>query len=77
MENKIKLCSINVNGLNFSKIQYLSQILISNNVEVAFLQETHIDTLQFLSFFEEEMREFKVFTELCETKSKEVAILIS
>ena len=42
MANKIKLCSININGLNFDKIQYLNQKLIEKKVDVAFLQETQI-----------------------------------
>ena len=77
MANKIKLCSININGLNFDKIQYLNQKLIEKKVDVAFLQETHIDDKERLSVFENEMREFKIFTELGENKTKGVAILVS
>ena len=77
MAYRIKMCSINLNGLNFDKVHYQNQTLLSKKVDVAFLQETNIDTSHFLRSFEEIVCEYHVITERTESKSKGVSILIS
>lgn len=41
-----RICQLNVEGLSSSKSQFLSKFLVENNVDVAVLQETHIENLE-------------------------------
>ena len=75
--NFILIGSFNIRGINnLEKILYLRDKLESGKVEVCFLQETHLDSKKSLSSLEKNIGDYKVFTNLCENKSKGVAILV-
>ena len=75
-KKNIVVCSLNVNGLSKDKICYLKDFLMPHGVDIIFLQETHADSCELISFFERVFLDFEIFTERCVNKTKGTAILV-
>ena len=56
-KKNIVVCSLNVNGLSKDKICYLKDFLMPHGVDIIFLQETHADSCELISFFERVKRD--------------------
>lgn len=39
----IRICQLNVEGINKSKCEFLSQLLLNNDPDLIILQETHVE----------------------------------
>ena len=75
-KKNIKVCSLNVNGLNMDKICYLTDFLMPYGIDIIFLQERHADSSELISFLEKVFLNFEIFTERCVNKTKGIAILV-
>lgn len=77
MDNKVKLSTLNIRGLNGKeKVLYLKEFLMKYKIDICFLQETHIYKKQELLFLEETLNEYEIKTMMCESKCRGVATLV-
>ena len=74
----INLITINCNGLRDQmKISYLKQILDSHKIDICFVQETHIDNVDF-GYFVERKLNYKCFWSFTEnSKNKGVGVIVN
>jgi exonuclease III len=77
MHDQLIIATLNCNGLNkVAKIFYLRDILMNNKIDVCFLQETHFDNEEIIVKFENNFKDYFLFSNMTENKTKGVAILI-
>ena len=77
MEKKIKICTLNCRGLNnVKKILWLKDIVSFNNIDICFLQETHLGSDQSLKILEKNLEYYNVFCHLSKNNARGVAILV-
>jgi exonuclease III len=72
----IKFSTFNINGINKKKIYFLCDFLTKYNVDVCFLQETHLKEKEIIRFFKETLVTFDLYFTKTVNNSKGVAICI-
>jgi exonuclease III len=79
IKNKeIKIATLNIRSIyNEEKILYIKDLLIENNIDILFLQETHANEEEKNKYIQKHLRSYRYIFSYSDNASKGVGILIS